>query len=127
MWRNWQTRTFKGRVIIHVGSSPTVPTKLKTTNSLVVFLCQSIYWHHRFWSASPCCWLRHPRKLCLLTHILCGFAPVILTVPTKLKTTNSLVVFLCQSIYWHHRFWSASPCCWLRTKITLPFVLHFLM
>lgn len=30
LWRNWQTRTFKGRVRKYMGSSPISPTNSKT-------------------------------------------------------------------------------------------------
>jgi hypothetical protein len=38
-WRNWQTRTFEGRMGDRVGSSPTLRTKEITTEKSVVILC----------------------------------------------------------------------------------------
>ena len=33
-WRNWQTRTFEGRVVIRTGSSPVSRTMLNVHNGL---------------------------------------------------------------------------------------------
>lgn len=42
-WRNWQTRTFEGRVGNHVGSSPTDRTKFAYFSRLWEFCFQSLF------------------------------------------------------------------------------------
>ena len=38
-WRNWQTRTFEGRVVLPYGFDPRLPHQQKETNITLVSFC----------------------------------------------------------------------------------------